>query len=165
MWNVKSKCNILDLWDSCSQTYPELVYYYCFVCCRCVLKSLSKLSYYYGMNLRTIPNTNWLFTFWTLGGSSPCSTLSFSVLPLLMSYIFTLHFAQAATEEENSHGPVNGILNAPSLGSPIRVRSETTQLDRDVPLVRKLRSIHSFELEKRMTLESKPDTDKFLETW
>uniref|UniRef100_A0A670I0P4 Tau tubulin kinase 2 n=1 Tax=Podarcis muralis TaxID=64176 RepID=A0A670I0P4_PODMU len=70
---------------------------------------------------------------------------------------------KAATEEENSHGPINGMLNAPSLGSPIRVRSETTQLDRDVPLVRKLRSIHSFELEKRLTLESKPDTDKFLE--
>ncbi|NXG40584.1 TTBK2 kinase, partial [Psilopogon haemacephalus] len=71
---------------------------------------------------------------------------------------------KAATEEENSHGPVNGMLNAPSLGSPIRVRSETTQLDREAPLVRKLRSIHSFELEKRLTLESKPDTDKFLET-
>ncbi|NXK95091.1 TTBK2 kinase, partial [Formicarius rufipectus] len=75
-----------------------------------------------------------------------------------------LGICKAATEEENSHGPMNGMLNAPSLGSPIRVRSETTQLDRDVPLVRKLRSIHSFELEKRMTLESKPDTDKFLET-
>ncbi|XP_064002618.1 tau-tubulin kinase 2 isoform X1 [Pogoniulus pusillus] len=72
--------------------------------------------------------------------------------------------SKAATEEENSHGPVNGMLNAPSLGSPIRVRSETTQLDRDAPLVRKLRSIHSFELEKRLMLESKPDTDKFLET-
>ncbi|NXA36402.1 TTBK2 kinase, partial [Eudromia elegans] len=75
-----------------------------------------------------------------------------------------LGICKAATEEENSHGPVNGLLNAPSLGSPIRVRSETTQLDRDVPLVRKLRSIHSFELEKRLTLESKPDADKFLET-
>ncbi|NWV64302.1 TTBK2 kinase, partial [Malurus elegans] len=75
-----------------------------------------------------------------------------------------LGICKAATEEENSHGPANGMLNAPSLGSPIRVRSETTQLDRDAPLVRKLRSIHSFELEKRMTLESKPDTDKFLET-
>ncbi|KGL85237.1 Tau-tubulin kinase 2 [Tinamus guttatus] len=75
-----------------------------------------------------------------------------------------LGICKAATEEENSHGPVNGMLNAPSLGSPIRVRSETTQLDRDVPLVRKLRSIHSFDLEKRLMLESKPDTDKFLET-
>lgn len=71
---------------------------------------------------------------------------------------------KAATEEENSHGQANGILNAPSLGSPVRVRSEITQPDRDVPLVRKLRSIHSFELEKRLTLEPKPDTDKFLET-
>lgn len=78
---------------------------------------------------------------------------------------FCLYFVQAATEEENSHGQANGILNAPSLGSPIRVRSEITQPDRDVPLVRKLRSIHSFELEKRLTLEPKPDTDKFLETW
>ncbi|NXN95472.1 TTBK2 kinase, partial [Rhinopomastus cyanomelas] len=75
-----------------------------------------------------------------------------------------LGICKAATEEENSHGPVNGMLNALSLGSPIRVRSETTQLDRDVPLVRKLRSIHSFELEKRLTLESKPDAEKFLET-
>ncbi|KAM9066025.1 tau-tubulin kinase 2 isoform X1 [Sarcophilus harrisii] len=75
-----------------------------------------------------------------------------------------LGICKAATEEENSHGPANGILNAPSLGSPIRVRSETTQPERDVPLVRKLRSIHSFELERRLTLESKPDTDKFLET-
>uniref|UniRef100_A0A8D0PMV3 Uncharacterized protein n=1 Tax=Sus scrofa TaxID=9823 RepID=A0A8D0PMV3_PIG len=66
--------------------------------------------------------------------------------------------------KENSHGQANGILNAPSLGSPIRVRSEITQPDRDVPLVRKLRSIHSFELEKRLALEPKPDTDKFLET-
>uniref|UniRef100_A0A8C6YC04 Tau tubulin kinase 2 n=1 Tax=Naja naja TaxID=35670 RepID=A0A8C6YC04_NAJNA len=72
---------------------------------------------------------------------------------------------KATTEEENSHGPMNGMFNAPSLGSPIRVRSETTQPDRDVPLVRKLRSIHSFELEKRLTLESKPDADKFLEIW
>ncbi|KAM5235108.1 tau-tubulin kinase 2 [Ctenodactylus gundi] len=75
-----------------------------------------------------------------------------------------LGICKAATEEENSHGQANGIPNAPSLGSPIRVRSETTQPDRDVPLVRKLRSIHSFELEKRLALEPKPDTDKFLET-
>ncbi|KAM6180495.1 tau-tubulin kinase 2 [Erethizon dorsatum] len=75
-----------------------------------------------------------------------------------------LGICKAATEEENSHGQANGVLNAPSLGSPVRVRSEITQPDRDAPLVRKLRSIHSFELEKRLTLEPKPDTDKFLET-
>ncbi|XP_023590956.1 tau-tubulin kinase 2 isoform X2 [Trichechus manatus latirostris] len=75
-----------------------------------------------------------------------------------------LGICKAATEEENSHGQANGMLNAPSLGSPIRVRSEITQPDRDFPLVRKLRSIHSFELEKRLTLEPKPDTEKFLET-
>ncbi|XP_069065012.1 tau-tubulin kinase 2 isoform X2 [Pleurodeles waltl] len=75
-----------------------------------------------------------------------------------------LGICKAATEEEHSNGPANGIPNVPSLGSPIRVRSEALQPDRDVPLLRKLRSIHSFELEKRLTLESKPDTDKFLET-
>ncbi|KAG8560941.1 hypothetical protein GDO81_015188 [Engystomops pustulosus] len=70
---------------------------------------------------------------------------------------------KAATEEEHSNGHANGIHNAPSLGSPVRVRSEITQQDRDVPLLRKLRTIHSFELERRLTLESKPDADKFLE--
>ncbi|XP_069807029.1 tau-tubulin kinase 2 isoform X2 [Dendropsophus ebraccatus] len=70
---------------------------------------------------------------------------------------------KAATEEEHSNGHANGVHNAPSLGSPVRVRSEITQQDRDVPLLRKLRTIHSFELERRLTLESKPDADKFLE--
>ncbi|XP_067895851.1 tau-tubulin kinase 2 isoform X2 [Heterodontus francisci] len=67
------------------------------------------------------------------------------------------------TEEENSHGAGNGPQNGPSLSSPVKVRSETLQPDRDVPLLRKLRSIHSFEFEKRLTLEPKPSTDKFLE--
>ncbi|XP_067847222.1 tau-tubulin kinase 2 isoform X2 [Heptranchias perlo] len=70
---------------------------------------------------------------------------------------------KGVTEEENSHGAGNGPQNGPSLGSPVKVRSETLQLDRDVPLLRKLRSIHSFEFEKRLTLEPKPSTDKFLE--
>ncbi|XP_073408772.1 tau-tubulin kinase 2 isoform X2 [Dendrobates tinctorius] len=70
---------------------------------------------------------------------------------------------KAATEEEHSNGRANGVHNAPSLGSPVRVRSEMTQLDRDVPLLRKLRTIHSFELERRLTLESKPDAEKLLE--
>uniref|UniRef100_A0A0P6K5X4 non-specific serine/threonine protein kinase n=1 Tax=Heterocephalus glaber TaxID=10181 RepID=A0A0P6K5X4_HETGA len=75
-----------------------------------------------------------------------------------------LGICKAATEEEHSHGQANGVLHAPSLGSPVRVRSETAQPDRDTRLVRRLRSIHSLELEKRLTLEPKPDTDRFLET-
>ncbi|XP_078419041.1 tau-tubulin kinase 2-like isoform X1 [Cetorhinus maximus] len=70
---------------------------------------------------------------------------------------------KGVTEEENSHGAGNGPQTGPSLGSPVKVRSETLQPDRDVPLLRKLRSIHSFEFEKRLTLEPKPSTDKFLE--
>ncbi|XP_078089748.1 tau-tubulin kinase 2-like isoform X4 [Mustelus asterias] len=70
---------------------------------------------------------------------------------------------KGVTEEENSHGARNGPQNGPSLGSPVKVRSETLQPDRDAPLLRKLRSIHSFEFEKRLTLEPKPSTDKFLE--
>ncbi|XP_043554325.1 tau-tubulin kinase 2-like isoform X2 [Chiloscyllium plagiosum] len=70
---------------------------------------------------------------------------------------------KGVTEEENSHGAGNGPQNGPSLGSPVKVRSETLQPDRDVPLLRKLRSIHSFEFEKRIALEPKPSTDKFLE--
>lgn len=35
--------------------------------------------------------------------------------------------------------------------------------DRDGPLLRKLRNIHSFELEKRLGLESKPSPERFVE--
>lgn len=112
-------------------------------------------------NIVISENTSQAFAYIILKDFNDCYTQSH----LNVFHGFLLYFVQAATEEENSHGQVNGILNAPSLGSPIRVRSEITQPDRDVPLVRKLRSIHSFELEKRLTLEPKPDTDKFLETW
>ncbi|XP_038638016.1 tau-tubulin kinase 2-like isoform X2 [Scyliorhinus canicula] len=70
---------------------------------------------------------------------------------------------KGVTEDENTQGARNGPQNGPSLGSPVKVRSETLQPDRDAPLLRKLRSIHSFEFEKRLTLETKPSTDKFLE--
>ncbi|XP_051886357.1 tau-tubulin kinase 2-like isoform X2 [Pristis pectinata] len=70
---------------------------------------------------------------------------------------------KGVAEEESSHGAGNVPQNGPSLGSPVKVRSETLQPDRDMPLLRKLRSIHSFEFEKRLTLEPKPSTDKFLE--
>ncbi|XP_039597268.1 tau-tubulin kinase 2 isoform X1 [Polypterus senegalus] len=70
---------------------------------------------------------------------------------------------KATTEEEHSQNQGNSPLAGPSWGSPVRVRSETVQSDRDAPLLRKLRSIHSFELEKRMTLEPKPKAEKFLE--
>ncbi|KAI1895201.1 hypothetical protein AGOR_G00103870 [Albula goreensis] len=71
---------------------------------------------------------------------------------------------KAATEEEHSQNPGNQSPYAgPSLGSPVRVRSEIVPSDRDAPLLRKLRNIHSFELDKRLTLEPKPSTDRFLE--
>ncbi|KAJ8340942.1 hypothetical protein SKAU_G00332330, partial [Synaphobranchus kaupii] len=71
---------------------------------------------------------------------------------------------KAATEEEHSHNQGNQSPYAgPSLGSPVRVRSEIVPSDRDAPLLRKLRNIHSFELERRLTLEPKPSTERFLE--
>ncbi|XP_058843224.1 tau-tubulin kinase 2-like isoform X2 [Acipenser ruthenus] len=71
---------------------------------------------------------------------------------------------KAATEEEHSQNQGNNSPHAgPSMGSPVRVRSETVQSDREAPLLRKLRSIHSFELERRLTLEPKPSTERFLE--
>ncbi|MGH0180697.1 UNVERIFIED_CONTAM: hypothetical protein FKN15_021689 [Acipenser sinensis] len=71
---------------------------------------------------------------------------------------------KAATEEEHSQNQGNNSPHAgPSMGSPVRVRSETMQSDREAPLLRKLRSIHSFELERRLTLEPKPSTERFLE--
>nr|XP_020472273.1 tau-tubulin kinase 2 [Monopterus albus] len=74
---------------------------------------------------------------------------------------------KAATEEEHSnnqgnqghHSPYAG----PSLGSPVKLHSELMASDRDGPLLRKLRNIHSFELERRLGLESKPSPERFLE--
>ncbi|XP_028828181.1 tau-tubulin kinase 2 isoform X2 [Denticeps clupeoides] len=73
---------------------------------------------------------------------------------------------KAATEEDHSQKEGNRSPHAgPSLGSPVRVRSEAVQSERDAPLLRKLRSIHSFELEKRLTLEPKPSAERFLEAF
>uniref|UniRef100_A0A8C9TCM7 Tau tubulin kinase 2a n=1 Tax=Scleropages formosus TaxID=113540 RepID=A0A8C9TCM7_SCLFO len=71
---------------------------------------------------------------------------------------------KAATEEEHSQNQGNqSPYTGPSLGSPVRVRSELAPSDREAPLLRKLRNIHSFELERRLTLEPKPSTERFLE--
>uniref|UniRef100_A0A8C9VKC7 Tau tubulin kinase 2a n=1 Tax=Scleropages formosus TaxID=113540 RepID=A0A8C9VKC7_SCLFO len=73
---------------------------------------------------------------------------------------------KAATEEEHSQNQGNqSPYTGPSLGSPVRVRSELAPSDREAPLLRKLRNIHSFELERRLTLEPKPSTERFLEAW
>ncbi|XP_037398027.1 tau-tubulin kinase 2 isoform X2 [Pygocentrus nattereri] len=67
------------------------------------------------------------------------------------------------TEEEHSNRGSPSPHAGPSLGSPVRVRSEVMPSDKDAPLLRKLRNIHSFELEKRLTLEPKPNTERFVE--
>ncbi|CAB1331219.1 unnamed protein product, partial [Coregonus sp. 'balchen'] len=77
---------------------------------------------------------------------------------------------KAATEEEHSNnqgGPQSPYAN-PSLGSPVRVHSEmvgASGQDGGGPLLRKLRNIHSFELDRRLTLEAKPSPERFLEAW
>ncbi|XP_051579069.1 tau-tubulin kinase 2 [Myxocyprinus asiaticus] len=67
------------------------------------------------------------------------------------------------TEEEHSNQGNQSPHAGPSMGSPVRVRSEVLPSDRETPLLRKLRNIHSFELEKRLTLEPKPNTERFVE--
>ncbi|XP_056624245.1 tau-tubulin kinase 2 isoform X1 [Triplophysa dalaica] len=67
------------------------------------------------------------------------------------------------TEGEHSNHGNQSPHGGPSIGSPVRVRSEVVPSDRDTPLLRKLRNIHSFELEKRLTLETKPNTERFVE--
>ncbi|XP_016118904.1 tau-tubulin kinase 2-like, partial [Sinocyclocheilus grahami] len=67
------------------------------------------------------------------------------------------------TEDEHSNQGNQSPHAGPSIGSPVRVRSEVVPSDRDTPLLRKLRNIHSFELEKRLTLEPKPNTERFVE--
>ncbi|XP_070698869.1 tau-tubulin kinase 2 [Pempheris klunzingeri] len=74
---------------------------------------------------------------------------------------------KAATEEEHSNNQGNqghqSPYPGPSLGSPVKLHSEVVASDRDGPLLRKLRNIHSFELERRLGLESKPSPERFLE--
>ncbi|XP_067223155.1 tau-tubulin kinase 2 isoform X3 [Chanodichthys erythropterus] len=67
------------------------------------------------------------------------------------------------TEDEHSNQGNQSPHAGLSIGSPVRVRSEVVPSDRDTPLLRKLRNIHSFELEKRLTLEPKPNTERFVE--
>ncbi|KAL7380601.1 hypothetical protein ABVT39_020527 [Epinephelus coioides] len=74
---------------------------------------------------------------------------------------------KGATEEEHSNNQGNhghqSPYAGPSLGSPVKLPSEVVASDRDGPLLRKLRNIHSFELERRLGLESKPSPDRFVE--
>ncbi|XP_070972433.1 tau-tubulin kinase 2-like isoform X2 [Oncorhynchus clarkii lewisi] len=75
---------------------------------------------------------------------------------------------KAATEEEhsNNQGGLQSPHANPSLGSPVRVHSEmvgASGQDSGGPLLRKLRNIHSFELDRRLTLEAKPSPERFLE--
>ncbi|XP_011613468.2 tau-tubulin kinase 2 isoform X2 [Takifugu rubripes] len=75
---------------------------------------------------------------------------------------------KVAAEEEHSNNQANpghqSPYAGPSLGSPVKLPSEVVGSDRDGPLLRKLRNIHSFELEKRLGLESKPNLERFVET-
>ncbi|KAM9341324.1 tau-tubulin kinase 2 [Symphorus nematophorus] len=70
-------------------------------------------------------------------------------------------------EEEHSNNQGNqghqSPYAGPSLGSPVKLHSEVVASDRDGPLLRKLRNIHSFELERRLGLESKPSPERFME--
>ncbi|XP_042245008.1 tau-tubulin kinase 2 isoform X1 [Thunnus albacares] len=74
---------------------------------------------------------------------------------------------KAATEEEHSNNQGNqghqSPYAGPSLGSPVKPHPDVVASDRDGPLLRKLRNIHSFELERRLGLESKPSPERFLE--
>lgn len=76
---------------------------------------------------------------------------------------------QVAAEEEhcnNQAGPgPQGPYAGASLGSPVKLQPEGAAVgpDRDGPLIRKLRNLHSFELERRLGLESKPTPEHFVE--
>lgn len=83
---------------------------------------------------------------------------------LMHPYIIGVHL-QGPTEEEHSNKANPSPQAGRSLGSPVCVRSEVVPSDRDAPLLRKLRNIHSFELDKRLTLEAKPNTERFVEAW
>lgn len=68
-----------------------------------------------------------------------------------------------AAEEEHSNNQANPGHQGPALGSPVKLQPEVAGSDRDGHLLRKLRNIHSFELERRLGLESKPSPEHFVE--
>lgn len=72
-----------------------------------------------------------------------------------------------AAEEERCNNQANpghqSPYAGPSLGSPVKLQSEVAGSDRDGPLLRKLRNIHSLELERRLGLECKPSPELFVE--
>ncbi|XP_006798842.1 tau-tubulin kinase 2 isoform X2 [Neolamprologus brichardi] len=74
---------------------------------------------------------------------------------------------KTAAEEEHCNNQGNqghqSPYAGPSLGSPVKLHSEVAASDRDGPLLRKLRNIHSFELERRLGLESKPSPERFVD--
>ncbi|XP_030574299.1 tau-tubulin kinase 2 isoform X1 [Archocentrus centrarchus] len=74
---------------------------------------------------------------------------------------------KTAAEEEHSNNQGNqghqSPYAGPSLGSPVKLHSEVVASDRDGPLLRKLRNIHSFDLERRLGLESKPSPERFVD--
>ncbi|XP_072222123.1 tau-tubulin kinase 2 isoform X2 [Leuresthes tenuis] len=74
---------------------------------------------------------------------------------------------KTATEEEHTNNQGNpghqSPYAGPSLGSPVKLHSEVVTPDRDGPLLRKLRNIHSFELERRLGLDSKPSPERYLD--
>ncbi|RVE57522.1 hypothetical protein OJAV_G00216790 [Oryzias javanicus] len=75
---------------------------------------------------------------------------------------------KGATEEDqsNNHGNAGpqSPHGGPPLGSPVKLPSEVGASDRDAALLRKLRNIHSFELERRLGLDSKPSPERFLDS-
>ncbi|XP_013871970.1 tau-tubulin kinase 2 isoform X2 [Austrofundulus limnaeus] len=80
--------------------------------------------------------------------------------------IRTAAWKTAAEEDQcnnqGNHGHQSPYAG-PSLGSPVKVHSEVAPADRDGPLLRKLRNIHSLELERRLGLDSKLGQERFLE--
>uniref|UniRef100_A0A3Q2Q4S6 Tau tubulin kinase 2a n=1 Tax=Fundulus heteroclitus TaxID=8078 RepID=A0A3Q2Q4S6_FUNHE len=80
--------------------------------------------------------------------------------------IRTGHWKTAAEEEQSNNqgkqghqSPYTGL----SLGSPIKPHSEAVAADRDAPLLRKLRNIHSLELERRLGLDPKASPERLLD--
>ncbi|XP_012727002.2 tau-tubulin kinase 2 isoform X2 [Fundulus heteroclitus] len=80
--------------------------------------------------------------------------------------IRTGHWKTAAEEEQSNNqgkqghqSPYTGL----SLGSPVKPHSEAVAADRDAPLLRKLRNIHSLELERRLGLDPKASPERLLD--
>lgn len=83
--------------------------------------------------------------------------------PFIKADNIIICFQTGKEDEQNQNQGNLSLHTVHSLASPVKIGSDASPSD--APLLRKLRNLHSLDLEKRLTLEPKPSTERFLDAW